>query len=263
MNLHSKHETRRRLIRGMPESDMLHNLDAQWYRSPQGREVLHAEREVIKPLLEKLFGYHILQVGFSEEHSLIESSPVGHKVIFAPSYREGSKTPVAENEELPLGNDSIDVVLVHHALDFTDNSHRLLREMTRVLRPGGHMIIVGFNPYSSWGLWKLFKRRTNVPWRGRFISKGRVADWLKLLDLEIDSVSYGLHFLPSSFSRLLKSAKRLEAFGRKIHSPIGGAYYIHCVNQHAPITPILPRWNPLPARAASLPAAENVSTKIH
>lgn len=263
MNFHSKHETRRRLIKGMPDSDRLHNLLSQWYRTPQGREVLKAESKAVQPLLEKLFGYHILQVGFSEEHSLIKDSPVGHKIIFSPNYRAGVRHAVADNEELPLASDSIDVIVVHHALDFTEDSHRLLREMTRVLRPGGHMIVVGFNPYSSWGLWKIFRRKTIAPWRGRFISKRRVMDWLRLLDLEIDSVSYGLHFLPWKFSRLLKSAQKIEAFGRKVNSPIGGAYYIHCVNQHTPVTPILQRWNPLPARTTALPAVENIRVKIH
>ncbi|NQV68928.1 MAG: class I SAM-dependent methyltransferase [Pseudohongiella sp.] len=263
MNLYSKHETRRRLLRGLPDSGTLSTLVGQWFQSAQGEAVLQAEIDVLKPVLEKLFGYHILQVGFSEEHSLIKDSPVGHKIMFAPSHRAGSKNAVADNEELPLLSDSIDVVVLHHALDFTQDSHRLLREVTRVLRPGGHMLILGFNPFSAWGVLKLFKRRINIPWRGRFIAKGRVADWLKLLDLHIDSVSYGLHFLPLKFSSLLRHAPRLEKLGNRLHSPLGGVYFIHCVKQVIPLTPIFPRWRALRARASVMPAAENIRAKIH
>ncbi|PCJ28424.1 MAG: SAM-dependent methyltransferase [SAR86 cluster bacterium] len=260
----SKHEIRRRLLRGLPEADVLPTLVSQWFQSPQGEEVLTAERDAVRPVLEKLFGYHILQVGFSEEHSLIEDSPVGHKIIFSPEHRAGSKNAVADNEELPLLSDSIDIVVVHHALDFTTDSHRLLREVTRVLRPGGHLLILGFNPYSPWGLMKLLKRRIHIPWRGRFISKGRVADWLKLLDLHIDSVAYRLHFLPLKFSKLLKHAKTLEKLGCKVHSPLGGVYLIHSVKQVIPATPVLPRWRPLRARTSSvMPAAENIRAKLH
>ena len=262
MNLLSKHETRRRLLRGLPDADMLSNQMAHWFQSPQGEAVLRSERETIHAALEKLFGYHILQLGFSEEHSLIEQSPVGHKIIFSPSFRAGSKRAVASNEELPLTSDSVDVVVIHHALDFAENSHRVLREAARVLRPGGHMLIVGFNPYSCWGIWKLFKRKKNIPWRGRFISKGRVSDWLKLLDLHIDSVRYGLHFMPTKMSKLLSRADSLEKFGNKIRSPFGGAYYIHCINEASPLTPIVPRWRPLRARGAVMPAAENIRAKI-
>ncbi|GJM12409.1 MAG: SAM-dependent methyltransferase [Pseudohongiella sp.] len=262
MNLYSKHETRRRLIRGLPDADALSGLLSQWFQSPQGEAVLRAEKEAIHKSLEKLFGYHILQLGFSEEHSLIDQSPVGHKIIFAPSFRPGSSRAVASNEELPLSSDSVDVVVIHHGLDFAANSHQMLREATRVLRPGGHMLIVGFNPYSYWGFWKLFKRKKTMPWRGRFISKGRVSDWLKLLDLHIDSVAYGLHFLPLKMSRLLNRAESFENLGNKIQSPLGGAYYIHCIKQAAPLTPIVPKWRPLRARPSVMPAAENVRAKI-
>ncbi len=257
MNLFSKYETRRRLLRGMPEADLVSAQVAQWFQTTQGEAVLRAEMEAIQPTLEKLFGYHILQLGFSDKHSLIDDSPVGHKILFAPSYRAGSSRPVAVNEELPLANESIDVVVIHHALDFTSDSHRLLREAIRVLRPGGHMLIIGFNPYSVWGFWKLFNWKKIVPWSGRFISKGRVTDWLKLLNLHVDTVSYGLHFMLLRFSKLLKHASNLEKFGNSIRSPLGGVYYIHCIKQVLPVTPILPRWRPLRARASVIPAAEN------
>ncbi|MCG8415048.1 MAG: methyltransferase domain-containing protein [Pseudomonadales bacterium] len=263
MNLFSKHETRRRLLRGMQDADLLPTLVGRWFQSPLGEKVLNAERDITQPLIERLFGYHILQIGCNEEYSLIDHSPVGHKIIFAPTWRPGSRYPVADNEELPLATDSMDVVVVHHALDFTEDSHRLLREATRVLRPGGQMLIVGFNPISHWGFWKLFKRRTTIPWRGRFISKRRLTDWLQLLNLHIEELHHGLHFLPLSMGSLLKHANSLERFGARTGSPFGGAYVYQCVKQVVPITPIVPRWRPLRARPAVIPAAENARVKIH
>lgn len=263
MNLFSKHETRRRLIKGLPDSDLLPTLISQWYQTPQGLAVLEAEKAIVTPIISRLFGYHILQVGPIEEISLIDESPVGHKIIFAPNWRPGTKQAVADIEELPLATDSIDVVIVHHALDFTDDSHRLLREVTRVLRPGGKLLIIGFNPFSYWGLWRLFKRRINIPWRGRFISRRRLSDWLQLLDLHIDSVDYALHFLPFKFAGLLRQATKIENFGSKLNSPLGGAYIVNCVKQVAPITPIVPKWRPLRAPTSVIPATENVRAKIH
>ena len=259
----SKHETRRRLLRGLPESDSLPSLIDQWFQSALGTAVLQAEKEAIKPIIDRIFGYHILQVGCSEEHSLIVDSPAGHKILFAPRYRSGVKNPVANNEELPLASDSIDAIVLHHALDFTDDCHKLLREVTRVLRPGGQMLIIGFNPYSHWGFWKLFKRKINIPWRGRFISKGRVTDWLRLLELQIASVKFGLHFLPLKYSNLLKHAPKLEKLGNRLHSPMGGAYFILCIKQISTLTPIITRWRPLRARTSALPLAENVRARIH
>ncbi len=263
MNVFSKHETRRRLLRGAPDADLLATLVGQWFQSAQGEAVFNAEKAIVDPILSRLFGYHILQIGCNEEFSLIKDSPVGHKILFAPSWRPGSTYPVANNEELPLATDSIDVVVIHHALDFTEDSHRLLREATRVLRPGGHMLILGFNPLSPWGLWKLFKRRTHIPWRARFLSKRRLSDWLQLLNLHIDAIHHGLHFLPMNFGRILRHANRMEKFGSRVGSPLGGAYVFVCVKQVVTITPIMPRWRPLRTRAAVIPAAENARVKIH
>lgn len=264
MSSFSKHETRRRLLRGMPDSDMMQMLIGRWFQTGQGKKVWEFEQEKLAPIISRLFGYHILQIGCHEEYSLLDESPVGHKIMFAPSWRPGVRQAVADNEELPLGNDSMDVVLLHHALDFTEDHHRLLREVTRVLRPGGHLLIVGFNPYSYWGLWRLFKRRIHMPWRGRFISRGRLTDWLQLLDLQISKVDYSLHFPPLKFQRMLKHANRFEKLGSRLGSPLGGAYIVLCVKQAATITPILPRWRSLPTRATVIPAAENVrARKIH
>src|SRR5690606_30958247 len=112
------------------------------------------------------------------------------------SWQEGRNSPVADIEMLPLATDSVDAVLLHHALDFTPDSHRLLREASRVLRPGGRMVVVGFNPVSLWGLGSLLRWRPQMPpWNARFISRRRITDWLRLLDFHVEQTSYG-GFLP-------------------------------------------------------------------
>ncbi|MCY4264991.1 MAG: methyltransferase domain-containing protein [Gammaproteobacteria bacterium] len=263
MQLFSKHETRRQLLRGFQAQEMVHIMVARWLQTPLGVKVLEAEKSMTSPLLERLFGHHILQIGCNEEYSLIENSPARHKLIFAPSWRPGCRNPVADIEELPLATDSIDVVVLHHALDFADDSHRLLREATRVLRPGGQMLIIGFNPVSCWGLSKLFRRNTAIPWRGRFLSKRRLSDWLQLLNLHTQALHHGLHFLPLAYSSLLQHADSMEKFGVRTGSPLGGAYVYLCVKQVVPITPIMPRWRPLSARPVVMPASETARVKMH
>ena len=258
-----EYEIQHRILNGISNPEMLAALMKEWFQTPQGHEVLKAERAIASPVISRLFGYHILQVGCCEEYSLIEDSPVGHKIMFTPVWRPGARNAVANNEELPLASDSMDVVVVHHALDFTSDSHRLLREATRVLRPGGQMLIIGFNPYSNWGFWKLFKHKSDIPWRGRFISKRRLSDWLQLLNLHIDSVDYGLHFPPVNYSRLLKRAQKIERLGRKIRSPLGGAYFLLCVKRVVSMTPIFPKWRPIRAGATAITVAENVRVRMH
>ena len=59
-------------------------------------------------------------------------------------------------EELPIAMDSIDVLLLPHVLEYSKDTHKLLREIERVLICEGHAVIIGINPLSLWGLWQLF-----------------------------------------------------------------------------------------------------------
>ena len=157
----------------------------------------------VEGIISRLFGYHILQIGLEEHQDLISDSPAGHKIMFSSKWSPGLAKPVANCEKLPIASDSIDSIVLYHALDFTNDCHELLREATRILRPGGNMLVIGFNPFSVWGLWRLLKRKKTPPWKGRFLSVTRLSDWLRLLDLQIVSTERVVHFLPFNTRRIL------------------------------------------------------------
>lgn len=51
--------------------------------------------------------------------------------------------------DLPLANDSFDVVILHQVLHFLDDGGRAIREAARVLRPGGRLLVVDFAPHAQ------------------------------------------------------------------------------------------------------------------
>ena len=243
--------------------DVVFDLLSEWYQSPLGLQVFDAEKRKVQQIIPQLLGFNALQLGLNENFQLIDMSSAGNKMMFCPEWREGNKNLIANIEELPLATESIDIVVIYHALDFTSDNHKLLREVTRVLRPGGNLIIIGFNPLSLWGLARSMNRKRELPWSGRFISLRRLSDWLSLLDLRVGLVDHAVHFLPFGNEKLLRGAEKIERIGSILKSPLGASYIVHCVKQTVPITPlILKKWS-FRSSAGAFPLTENARIRIH
>jgi SAM-dependent methyltransferase len=235
--------------------EMAINL-TDWMGSPLGQALLDAERRALAPVLSRVFGYHVLQLSCAPDIDMLADCLVCHKIGFAPAWVPGRKLAVADIESLPLETDSVDAVLLHHALDFTQDSHRLLREATRVLMPGGRLLILGFNPASLWGLGKILRYRKRTPWDGRFLSRRRIADWLSLLDFRVDKVSYGGFFPPVSSPGILARSKDFDHWLERFGNPTGAFYLIVASKQRVPLIPVASRWRKLRTPAIGVPLAD-------
>lgn len=89
------------------------------------------------------------------------------------------------SDSLPFASASLDGVVLHHALESVPDARACIREVERVLKPGGRLIICAFNPFSVTGLRSWVARSSANPLSGqRFVSPTRLLDWLALLSLE-------------------------------------------------------------------------------
>lgn len=212
-----------------------------WFGTGLGAALLDAERSALGPWQGRMFGQQVLQVGCTSEVSMLDDTPASMKISFAPAWDSQRPAPVADNACLPLESDSMDTVLVHHALDFAPDSHRLLREAARVTAQGGRILIIGFNPVSLWGVGRVLRRR-RAPWNARFIALGRIQDWLRLLGFQMEDLAYGGFLLPYENQRMLRRAAQYEQFGHRFLKPLGGFYLIMARKQVVPLTPVESRW---------------------
>jgi len=186
----------------------------------------------MEPVLDISFGYHILQMGVAPGCPLYDQSTINHR-IYTGNHSGPDVSLLAHSDELPLESDSIDTLIAHHSLEFSSNPHQVLREMQRVLAPQGHMLIVGFNPYSLLGVGASLRRMARNPlWRQQHpVSRHRLTDWLHLLGCEVQSCSnvYGLP--PIGSGKLHAILTRGDSWSNSHNLPTGGLYVVHAIKQ--------------------------------
>lgn len=194
--------------------------------------------------VQGLFGYHAVQVGhLGLDRDLLRASLIPHRALLDP---EATGAGVyAEPEALPLASDSVDLVLMTHTLEFCAQPHEALREAERVLVPEGHLLIVGFNPMSLFGLWKLgLGWRGQVPWVGHFYPPFRVSDWLSLLGFDVLDCERLAFFPPWQRRGRLGGGRWWEVVSRRWWPYLGGVYVLVARKRVARLTPLRPRWRP-------------------
>jgi len=214
-----------------PSIDICRVLEG-WYATPRGQYVLAATRQLLAPVLDVAFGYHLLQIGGVRESVFHQSSPIHHRIHLAAE--PGNEVAVVGKvDELPFCEDSVDMLIAHHALEFAEDPHRALREMQRVLAPSGQLLIVGFNPFSVQGLSNLVRGRFHQPlWRTQhLLSKRRVCDWLSLVGCEVESVRYIYTVPPCGRGGLRSGLINVDERLSRYNLPVGGIYVIHAIKQ--------------------------------
>lgn len=167
----------------------------RWLHTPLGHALYENQSACVDTHAAGLTGARQLHVGISHELPLATESDFSQRVMTVSRWQEGlsAGVAVADADELPFPGDSMDLVILHHSADFSAYPHQVIREASRVLRGGGHLLVLGFNPISVWGLRKWLSRRGGGPWSGRFMLRSRMEDWLRLLDFQVESA--GSHFL--------------------------------------------------------------------
>ena len=112
-------------------------------------------------------GYHgvALQVGVTKRDLLIDID-CGERIYVTPGRQKLNGPQVCSDwDALPFERRSIDLVVLFHALDYGNNPGGVLREVSEILAPEGHLVITGLNPFGIWGICRLLKyHKDGTPW---------------------------------------------------------------------------------------------------
>lgn len=220
----------------------------QWYQTPVGKQAEQSEVACVERMLENAFGHFVVQIGcgggFCES---LERTRIRTRVVLCERScpcRERLAVH-AQPSELPFDAASIDALIMPHTLDFSAHPQRVLREAERVLIPEGRLIVIGFNPFSTWGLIRGVGRQRRVPWSGNQLTSSRLIDWLNLLGFQLELRQW-LLFRPPWRSAYTKRLDWIEESGARWWPMFGGAYVIRAVKRVSLPTHLRPSWKVRP-----------------
>jgi len=231
-----------------------------WFGRFPGQSLLAVEAHALRAVWPSLFGRTAAQLGSLGMVDLLEAcnAPVRALVdlpdVPGPAVARINALP----EFLPFDQRSVDLMLLPHTLEFAADPHQVLREVSRVLAPEGHVVILGFNPFSLWGLRRLLTRRhRSTPWNGNFLNLARIKDWLKLLDFDL-AQGRMLYYRPPLMSVAgMERLRFLDAAGNRWWPMAGAVYLVVAKKRVLGMTPLRPEWRKTRAfgrRAVARPA---------
>jgi SAM-dependent methyltransferase len=210
-----------------------------WFESDIGRYAMAREQAWFDEASVDLFGFNAMQFG----HCGVDTLRANRMPFRFCAAGEGGALACLP-ELLPIASQSLDLVTLPHALEFSANPHALLREVDRVLRPEGRLLISGFNPLSLWGTRRLMSRSgVGWPWNGHFIHLNRLKDWLSLLSFEIAAGRQACYAPPINRAAWLARFAFLEAAGDRWWALGGGVYFLHAIKRVHGMRLIETKWS--------------------
>ena len=253
--------------------DKIISLD-EWLSTPAGTLLRAWEQERYDELVADVFGYHALQLGLPGLQTL-RANRIGQRWLAldgqqwpnAPQAAAGAPHFWAQAHALPLDQACLDLVTLPHTLELSADPHAALREVQRVLRPQGRVVLSGFNPWSLWGghqrRWHVYQRlgaggQSFLPLAGQLLTLGRLRDWLQLLDLELESISFGC-YRPALQSPLgLQRCAWMDALGARWWPMLGAAYVLVAVKRVPGMRLLEPAWRKQPQTAGVRVASRSI-----
>ena len=205
----------------------------RWLGTDFGRYLLSRERRILRQKCSNLPGYRMLRLGLSQDSETLDCFDHIHRFSMHPSEFTAGHAAIADYMELPLMSETIDVVLLHHALEFSPSPKAVLAEAGRVVMPGGHLILCMLNPYGPMGLLKfpmqLLAKQPQYNFHN--LRMGRVIDWLSLLNFHVVEIEHDAYNLPLNSSAWSQGDSRWERACQKIRFPLGNVTMIHAVKR--------------------------------
>lgn len=231
-----------------------------FYAQPLGVVTRRLLGRAVRARFNDVRGLSVLGLGYAtpylgvfreEAERCIAVMPAAQGVVRWPSSAP-TLAALADETELPFTNASIDRVVAVHLLEMTPNAAEVLREVWRVLAPGGRLLAIVPNRSSVWA------RLDTTPFgNGSPFSRGQVVRLLR--EALFTPVGWGeaLYVPPVSSKWLLRTAVPWERVGGRLSLPFAGVHVVEATKQlYRPVMVKKAKLSPVmdPALVPGLPA---------
>jgi hypothetical protein len=214
---------------------MKRNFLFAWYQTPRGKLQKQLELDYLQRSITVSCKQIILQIGgLGWENEFIDCELYRNYTILDTKGLgySGARKIRAKAHHLPLQSDSVDMIILPHLLEFDLSRFQTMREIERILKPEGVLVVLNFNPWSLWVRYQyIWDKKLADSWRGHFIGRGRILDWLKLLNFEVISLTqFNFDSVASTHSKHTCN----------LYSIFATAYAIKAIKRRYSIIPLTP-----------------------
>lgn len=203
-----------------------------FYAQPLGIMTRRLLGRAIRARFGNVNGLRVLGLGYptpylgvfrEEAERCLAVMPAAQGVVRWPSAAPTLAT-LADETLLPFPTSSMDRVVIVHALEMTPNAAEMLREVWRVLAPGGRLLAVVPNRRGVWA------RLDTTPFgNGRPFSRGQVVSLLREALFTPVGWDEALYAPPSRW--FLNTAVAWERIGARLSLPFSGVLVVEATKQ--------------------------------
>jgi len=230
----------------------------EFYGSPLGAAARRLLTHRIRARIRGLKGGVILGIGYATPYLDVWREEADRVLGFMPA-RQGvvhwpltgpSATALVDDSEMPLPDGVVDLALVVHGLELSEHLQETLREIWRVLAPGGRAIFVVPNRSGMWA------RSDSTPFgHGRPFSRSQLTDLLRDAMFSPSGWANALFVPPVQRGFLIRSAAAWERLGLWMWPAFSGVIIVEAVKQVYSVRRpkrarrLVPKFNPVPQPA--------------
>ena len=214
---------------------------AKFYSTGLGQVTSRLLRRKIRAIWSNANGLTILGFGYATPFLRPFLTEADNVMALMPAQQGGTYWPVdglnrvviSEDHELPFQDSSIDRLIVVHSMECTEHLRPMLKEIWRILRGDGRLIIVV--PSRS-GVWA---RTDRTPFGfGQPYSSSQLTRLLRVGMFIPEKIDRALFIPPSTRKVVLRSASGIEDLGSRWLKHLGGVLIGEAAKQIYAASPI-------------------------